>query len=491
MRVGSSALVWLAAFLLVELFLSRVANPQVPNPPSPALRGTTPDLEGPRGTSTRELVKRLNRGKQLLLEQNYAEGARLLQTILESDEDAFFFPDQDNKSVERSLKLEAQTLLGQMPTEGREVYEKQYGPAARRLFDEASRRHDADGLALVARRFFHTAWGFEAAYRLADDHLDHQRALTAALCFERLRAVPISALRFEPYLSFKTALSWLQAGWPDKATTVLVEMKAANTGKALMVAGREVPLFTEPAGALDWLTALAGEQQGDRAAALEQWTLPGGDSRRNALSAGGSPYLNRGWRSSTIEGASHSAENDAVVVRAFRDRRPAIPAGAEESGSSPSIPTLQPLVVDDLAIVRSIGDVRAYDLGTGRLVWATGEKDQLLIEFLRAPAGPQALPAGSGPLAMLLANRTWEDTTFGTLSTDGDFVFGIEDLGLGMSGLMALPRMPGPRDYNRLVAYDVKTGRAMWEVGGPRSDSADELEGTVFLGPPLVLDRRL
>ncbi len=151
-----------------------------------------PDPEGAHVVSTRGLVKRLTRGKQLLVEQNFAEGARLLQAILESDEDAFFFPDQENKSVERSLKLEAQTLLGQMPAEGREIYEKQYGPAARRLFEDALRLNDIDGRGRSSpARFFHTqSLGYyEAAYRLAADHLDHERALTAALCFERLRAV--------------------------------------------------------------------------------------------------------------------------------------------------------------------------------------------------------------------------------------------------------------------------------------------------------------
>jgi outer membrane protein assembly factor BamB len=492
MRLGSLAFLWLAVSVFFELAFPQVARSQVPNPPLPALRGGAPDpQEGAHVVSTRELVKRLSRGRQLLSDQNFAEGARLLQSILESDEDAFFFPDQDNKSVERSLKLEAQTLIGQMPVEGREVYEKQYGPAARRLYEEAGRLNDTDGLAVVARRFFNTQSGFEAAYRLACDHLDHKRALTAALCFERLRAVPHAAARFEPYLSFKTALSWLQAGWPDTATAVLAEMKDRNNIRMLLLAGREVPLFGEPAGALAWLTALAGDHLSDAAAALEQWMLAGGDPRRNALSSGGSPYLNGGWRSSTTEGVSHSAESDAVVARAYRDRRPVVPSGADDSGGTPSIPTLQPLIVDDLAIVRSIGDIRAYDVKTGRIVWATGEKDQLLLEFLRNPAGPQALPPGAGPLAMLLANRTWEDTTFGTLSSDGEFVFAVEDLGIGVAGMMALPRMPGPRDYNRLVAYDVKTGRAMWEIGGPRGDAAGELEGSFFLGSPLVLDHRL
>jgi outer membrane protein assembly factor BamB len=103
---------------------------------------------------------------------------------------------------------------------------------------------------------------------------------------------------------------------------------------------------------------------------------------------------------------------------------------------------------------------------------------------------PQAQVVGAGPLALLLANRAWEDATFGALSSDGEFVFAIEDLGMGMAGLVAL-RAPSLRDYNRLVAYDVKTGRAVWEVGGPRTENTEPLDGTNFLGAPLVLDRRL
>jgi outer membrane protein assembly factor BamB len=481
MRLGRSAFVWLTACALAGL-----AFPEA-EPPASGRLSPTVDLEAPHGATPRELVKRLHAGRKLLLESNYAEGARLLQSILENDEDAFFYPDQEDRSKERSVRLEAQTLLGQMPAAGREAYEKQYGPAARRLFDEAQKSRDADDLALVARRYFHTPWGREAAYRLAADHFDHERALTAALGFERLRALPHAASRFEPWLSLKTALAWRQAGWDDKAVEVLLELKAAQGAKPIVLGGREVGLFSEPSRALHWLSALGGEHHPAAAAANERWTTVGGDSRRNARSGGGSPYLNRGWRSSTVAGATGSDEHDAALARAFPERRPAGLVGSDDAGASPTLPSLQPLVVDNLALTRSIGDVRAYDLATGRLVWATGEKDQLLIELLRTTVGPQALPPGSGNLALCVANRVFEDTTFGTLSSDGEYVFAVEDL-----GVPALPRpTPVMRDFNRLVAYDVRTGRAMWEVGGPRSDTGDELAGLCFLGAPLVLDRRL
>src|SRR5260221_13243616 len=100
--------------------------------------------------------------------------------------------------------------------------------------------------------------------------------------------------------------------------------------------------------------------------------------------------------------------------------------------------------------------------------------------MLRTGNGPQAqVPAGV-PVTMLLSNRFWEDTTFGTLSSDGESVFSIEDLQLSYPNMIALPMPELLRDYNRLVAHDVKTGRAIWEAGGSRSNVADPLAGTFF-----------
>src|SRR5258708_11844270 len=182
MRLGRSAFVWLTACALAGPAFPDDAHAQVAaaeaEPPASGRLSPAVDLEAPHGATPRELVKRLHAGRKLLLESSYAEGARLLQSILENDEDAFFYPDQEDRSKERSVKLEAQTLLGQMPAAGREAYEKQYGPAARRLFDEAQKSRDADDLALVARRYFHTPWGHDAAYRLAAHPFDHDRAPT-------------------------------------------------------------------------------------------------------------------------------------------------------------------------------------------------------------------------------------------------------------------------------------------------------------------------
>jgi hypothetical protein len=246
MRTESSAVLWLAAWGLAALWAPRSALCQVITPGGPP-RGpvVVSEADAPHTTSTRELVKRIQRARQLLTDENYAEGSRLLQTVLESDEDAFFYPDQGQGASERSLKIEAQSLLGQMPLAGRDQYEQQLGPAARRLLEAALRAHDSEALAFVARRYFHTQAGYEAAYHLAAEHFDHDRPLTAALGFERILAAPrtadptSAAGRFEPYVSIKCAISWMRAGRADKARDVLIGLHGRSPRKTVTIGGHD------------------------------------------------------------------------------------------------------------------------------------------------------------------------------------------------------------------------------------------------------------
>lgn len=496
MRNRLSVVVRWMALLSAAFWNHAAVRAQVPPPaPIPAAPRPAPDANPAEPVSgrpsTRQLEKRFQRGRELLEEGNFLEGTRLLQSILESAEDDFFHPDADNKARERSLKFEAQSLLGEMSNAGRAVYEKQYGPAARRLLTDAVARNDTDQLGLVARRFFHTQAGNEAVYRLASDHLDHGHPLTAALCFERLRLSPQADESFEPLLTLKTALSWQRAGRDDKAIEVLSLLKHKYRRPSVILGGREVALFQGPDQALSWLmTALGPGPEGDAELASQQWTMVRGDARRNAESSGTSPYLNRGWRMSTVDGSTSSPEQDAVVARMLQERkRPS--TASDEQAAVPQFSCFQPLVLHDLVVVRGIGDLRAYELGSGKLAWATGEKDQLLLEMLRTAGNVQTQVQGIQPLAFLIAQRAWDDATFGTISSDGDFVFAVEDIGLHGPLPFQMPRSHVARDYNRLAAYDARTGKAIWEAGGPRGPASDELAGAYFLGAPLILDRRL
>jgi len=124
----------------------------------------------------RTLLRLLGKAGQLVDQHRYAEAVRCLGAILDSPEDHFFQPDKSGP-VHRSLKSEAQRLLGQMPRQGRELYELQYGVRARQLLIDAAVAGDAFELADVSRRFFHTQAGYEATLLLALYHLNEGRPL--------------------------------------------------------------------------------------------------------------------------------------------------------------------------------------------------------------------------------------------------------------------------------------------------------------------------
>src|SRR5690606_4972299 len=111
-------------------------------------------------------------------QKRYAEAVEALGRLLEGSEDHFIKPG-DGENLYRSAKTEARKALGEMPAEGRESYELQFGALARRKLEEAAAKGDIDGVAEVARQFFHTRAGYEAMFLLGMHHADHGRAQAA------------------------------------------------------------------------------------------------------------------------------------------------------------------------------------------------------------------------------------------------------------------------------------------------------------------------
>ena len=149
----------------------------------------------------------------MIREARYGESVRYLGSLLEGSEDFFFRPDGSG-TVYRSLKAEAGRLIADLPVDGRESYELQFGAKARRMLDAAVATGNLADLAEVSRRFFYTQAGSEASLLLARQHLDEGQPLAAALLFARLRKSPDLARRFEPTLSLYLATAWLARACP-------------------------------------------------------------------------------------------------------------------------------------------------------------------------------------------------------------------------------------------------------------------------------------
>src|SRR5262249_37972041 len=102
-----------------------------------------------------------------------------------------------------------------------------------------------------------------------------------------------------------------------------------------------------------------------------------------------------------------------------------------------------------------------------------------------------------------------ENSTTGTISTDNQFVYAVEDLplppppnpNLEVMGFPGGARVGSGSNYgtlteavscNKLQAYSLKSGKLVWELGGKGDRPGDpDFSDTFFLGPPLPLQNKL
>ncbi|HEV3025554.1 MAG TPA: PQQ-binding-like beta-propeller repeat protein, partial [Pirellulales bacterium] len=118
-----------------------------------------------------------------------------------------------------------------------------------------------------------------------------------------------------------------------------------------------------------------------------------------------------------------------------------------------------------------------------------------------------ATPPTAASLVNWLDQRVWDDAVYGTLASDGELVYAVEDLDIqpplaqmiagGFQRRMIINNggfQPSSmaRSYNRLAAYEIATeGKLKWSVGGQSGDGQLPLAGAFFLGPPLPLAGKL
>ncbi len=452
---------------------------------------TDPDKEVIEGVFLpvdRETTRQLEVAKDALGQDRYSDAATVLDGILQRSEDYFFKPDED-KPTHRSLKAEAQRLIGGMPEEGLNAYELQFGARAQQMLQEAAAGGDVPRLEEIARRFFHTKAGNEATLLLGRHHQDHGRPLAAAFCFARLQATPDAAASYEPALSLMLATSWLQSGMPERASEVLAALKKSNPKVALRIGDKTLNMPADDAKAVPWLLAAVGNPRQAQPAELEHWALFRGNPARNAVSAGGSPLLNPRWRVPTT---NHPALEKALA--GIRQRY-------LEQGVA-ALPGMHPLAVGDVVLMRTARDLLAVDFNTGKRIWEVRPPGDSSLERLISSSGgsgqfrfdPQQNPG--------LTERFWDDATFGTLASDGQQVYLIEDLGFAAGGGsqrivinangQRRPGTDGPKLYNKLSARELRTqGKLKWEIGGQSGEDEPQLAGAFFLGPPLPLQGKL
>ncbi|MFP6602137.1 MAG: PQQ-binding-like beta-propeller repeat protein, partial [Pirellulaceae bacterium] len=326
--------------------------------------------------------------------------------------------------------------------------------------------------------------GAEATYLLGTHYLKQSHPLRGAMYFRRLQQKSHHRRHYEPMLNIQLATCWALAGLPTRAEEALVQLKREYPDVQLSVAGKRQSLFRQPAQALNWLADQIGPFSLE--VVSNSWPLFRGNSQRNQMSSGKVPYLDSPqWK------ISQSIEYLDKQISEIRSNT--------LEKRFPLLPSMQPLVVNETILFRTPTELVAVARKTGEMLWKAPFDDALrhLVRHNKQPldeAQQQSLTRG-------LQRRLWNNPTFGTMSSDSHQVYSVEGLGFGdvqiqqrlvimTDGTQRLD--PGYlKSYNTLVAYDLESGKALWEVGGAQNRLANPLAGYFFLGPPLPFGGRL
>ncbi|MEX2287072.1 MAG: PQQ-binding-like beta-propeller repeat protein [Planctomycetaceae bacterium] len=459
----------------------------------------------PQANSSKELSKALARGKEAIQKADYSQAIEILQErILDPranarddqihDESEDYFVDQN---MSQSLKREVQQLIGSLPPEGRRLYELRYGIAARQLLDEASKLRDPQVLEEVARRFFHTNAGYEATYLLGTYYLDRSQPLAAAMHLEQLRGLGERSRNWEPMLSLMTAIAWARAGLPESASRTLQDLKKNHPDHRLTLGGKSIALFDREEDSLNWLESVAGIQGGPALLAASDWTMFRGRSSRNAAGPQAAPPIIEQWKTSTLRA---SEEDDPRTLDAAEAAFKQLGSEARRD-NFPTIPAVNPLVAGDRLVIRTLQNVRAVDRKSGALLWECAVNDlsdssamlnQLVQQLPVEQAPPVDGPRQPSAAKAYLQERAWFDLSSGTLSSNEEFVFAVEEL--PFNAVYDQNRDPrflqpalDPAPVNKIMAFELATGKLAWEVGGPVTANPLPMAGSYFLGPPLPL----
>ena len=421
--------------------------------------------------------------------KDWKSSQELLQKLLDLPEDSLHrLPDGRWQSVRRT----ANRLLGTAPPAVLDDYRTQYAGLAQQLLNEAKRSGRSADYVHVATRFLHTPAGYEAANYLGSLHFDRGEFGLAAAWFDEI--------------SESSADFTSQGSWRLKAAVASRQAGDTKSSNSLL---RGLDETTKPVslglGAVDpstWIKGLSGVLP-SRSVALADWTQIYGTAARVGTAVGGAPLLSPIW--SVPLTSSHAVRRrvDWLLQDLLdQDRTPLMAS--------------MPLVVDGRAIYRDLRGVRSVDIQTGRTMWESVEG--VSAERIIGGLPPQQVEPQSAwrfranqfqlnlneyqgqsaeyhPLASLL----FRDGIYGVISSDGRQVFVLEDHGIlsrnqpgqhwGWDGSNE-PQDPFgvPWKTNRLVSYDIRTGRTRWSVGGVESNESFDLPlaGSFFYGTPAV-----
>ncbi|HTU19972.1 MAG TPA: PQQ-binding-like beta-propeller repeat protein [Gemmataceae bacterium] len=437
-------------------------------------------------------------------EEDWKSALRLLQHLLDDKRNTLARLGGGAGKAERivSVHTEAERLLASLPEAGRKAYQQTYGPRAADLLESARTVHDDQLFARVVARYLYTDAGPVALRELARQHYKKGRLLLATLGYSRLLE-HVGPARWSNDDLYQAAVAFHHCGTSAHTEQMLKQLRARTEQNIIRLGKRK-------------LTVEELRKEIERAAPSRQalhWPVYRGDSARRNRGAGDPPLLEAMWRRSMFYGKD-------FAERAAKERVQQAEKTLQ-SQKQPIISAFSPIALTarnhrgeekSLLIYKNYFGVMTVDLSNGSLGWLSPSNGTLQRMFEAKGSKQTTMAQWLNYFKNQYPQILFENSTVGTFSTDGKFVYVVEDLAVpppppsnlnngrffpgGMRTPPSLDRdLEDAVSHNSLFALSLaRSGALTWALGDAVSDeekAKDPFRDHYFLGPPLPLAGRL
>ncbi|TWT63250.1 outer membrane protein assembly factor BamB family protein [Rubinisphaera italica] len=423
----------------------------------------------------------------LISEDRAIDAAVALQAILDNPAD-FLIMEESGKSD--SLKLQMLSWVEELPNSILAAYNLKYDPQCRHLIAQYDKSGQLHYLLEASRRFLHTNSGGIATFRLASHYYDRGDFRTGCLYYLRLQEVERHANQFSPWLELQTSICLANL----YSAKVAIQYLQEHVQQSPMNVGGEPITFDK----LQEMLAESINSSPDTPQIAEdpEWRNFRRTAERNRYSSEFNMLPLIDWK---IDASEVLLDDTLRHTEAFRALLKGVSRGVRERNFV-TLPAPNPIVTKNHILVAGFGSMAAFDRQDGSLLWKSSTTDRslefLLNEEMLGRFGVDARP--DNELHHYAIQHLFCDLTTGTLSSDGNTVFAVRNTGLASLNARTSLQVSTenhaliPTESNLLSAFDIETGKLIWEVGRSSNNmNANLLTGHYFLGPPVTVQGRL
>jgi outer membrane protein assembly factor BamB len=430
----------------------------------------------------RQFVVRLHRAERAFDEGRSRESLAEIQALLEAPQDAFVFL---NANTPSGALAAVDLLLLKLSEESRSDYDRLHGDAARGLWQDLQAEGQRQALVALIRRYPAASFARETAVHELLTMLDCGQHRQAAELARWLRRDPYHWRRLPPAIRSVIELSLTDSPAAPAADSLPTSHVGIGRASAPPLTAT-VP--TAPYPVPDWILP------------FDDSPLEPEDLNRSTLQPGQPPQVDS-TDTRQPRGQLIAQAVDRWVAERLERRQPMACAG-------------QPLIVNELLLVRAYSGVWAVDTRTGSLAWSYPTQSSLAEQAGRL----EQQSAAAGPLDFAVEYAG--NSVLGAMASDGRRVFILdhvdEDYGSPAAAADGALRSSGSgtpnrstRAPNRLLALSLRPettgaeadsatqGEVLWSRGVPVPDeakssrTAGQIIEPQFVGAPLCVEDRL